>query len=49
MGGVELILDEPVDDGTLAHCLVTDEHDFEFNSVLLVSGVTNLIVVLHFK
>lgn len=46
VGGVELILDEPVDDGALADCLVTDEHYFEFNGVLLVGGVADLVLTL---
>ena len=46
MGGVELILDEPVDDGALADSLVADEHNFEFNGVLLVSGVADFVLPL---
>lgn len=46
MGGVELIFNEPIDDGALAHSLVTDEYNFEFNGVLLISGIADFVLPL---
>jgi hypothetical protein len=44
VGGVELVLDEAVDDGALAHGLVADEDDLELDGVLLVGGVADFVV-----
>jgi hypothetical protein len=46
MSRVELVFDEAVNYGTLAHTLVSDKHNFEFNRVLLVGGVAQLLVYL---
>lgn len=46
MGGVELILNEPIDDRALAHSLVSDEHNFEFNGVFLISCVADFVLPL---
>lgn len=46
MSGVELILDEPIDDGALAYSLVTDEHYFKFDGVFLVGGVADFVLSL---
>lgn len=45
MSGIELILDESVDDGALPHGLISNEHDFELDGVFLISGIADLIVV----
>ena len=45
MGGVELILDESVDDGALADRLVANEDNLELDGMLLVCGVADLVFV----
>jgi hypothetical protein len=45
MGGIELVLDESVDDGALADGLVSDEDYLELDGVFLVGGVADLVVV----
>lgn len=45
MSGIELILDEPVDDGALAYGLISDEDDFELDGMFFVGGVADFVVV----
>jgi hypothetical protein len=41
---VEFIFDEAIDDGALAHSLVADEDDFEFDCVFFMGRQTQLLV-----
>lgn len=45
MVGIELVLDEAVDDGALADALVADEYDFKLDGMFLMGGVAEFLLV----
>ena len=44
MSSIELVLDEPVNYWAFSYCLISNENDFEFNSVFFVCGIAEFLI-----